>query len=83
MGAERNLPRKAKIISPHCPIFLHFLLLPYMYLVFRFIFPTFFELTFRHLPDLRSKVCPTYRHFNFSGGGGQLPRLVRLWSSND
>ena len=79
-GAERNLPDfcilpdqsnsllnlgnfwKAKNVSPHCPIFLHFLILSYIFLVFQFIFPTFPQLTF--------KICPTYRHFSFSWGGG-------------
>ena len=56
--------QKAKNVSPHCPIFLHFLLLSYYFLFFSLFCPLFSNLrsTFAQLIDISIFL-----------GGGQLP----------
>ena len=66
--------RKAKHLSPHCPIFLHFLLLSYIF--FSVYFPHFFPTYVQQLPDLRSQFAQLINISIFRGGAA--PHLVRL-----
>jgi hypothetical protein len=82
--------RKAKSVWPHCPIFLHFLLLSYIFLVFQFIFPTFSNLrsTFARLTfKIGASVAKWLAHLPFTSeaAGSNLteyfPNATRTQSS--